>query len=104
MSSNEYQSRTLGRLIEILISQDQNPRSWQQEIAAEIGRLLTREAEHQVRYDALEAKAFFLQRKMGLLRAVIEEAQDFLTSDAGVTDRQRIANASVTLAECDGRQ
>lgn len=36
---SEYQPRTPERLVEILRSQDQNPRSWQQEAAREIGRL-----------------------------------------------------------------
>jgi hypothetical protein len=36
---SEYQPRTVDRLVEILRSQDQNPRSWQQEAAGELERM-----------------------------------------------------------------
>lgn len=48
----EYQPRTSGRLIELLLAQDENPRSWQHEAAARITEL---EAERDRIADELDA-------------------------------------------------
>lgn len=39
MGENEYQPRKTNRLIEILMAQDQNPRSWQFETAGRLSNL-----------------------------------------------------------------
>lgn len=47
--ADEYRPRTIERLIEILSAQDQNPRSWQQEVARAVVRSTQKEATEDAR-------------------------------------------------------
>lgn len=50
-------------------------------VDAEIERLTARNAEHEARYDALEAKEEFRRREVERLRAALKECADDLASE-----------------------
>jgi len=71
---SEYQKRTPERLIEILRSSDQNPRSWNQEAADEIASLRAQLASANEKTEEVRNYWKEISRK-DELRAVVTEAQ-----------------------------